>query len=327
MAKFTVVLTGDIHPSPKAALQAVAEVLVCPATDPDGLSAAVADADALLVRHLLPADILEHGPKIRIMARHGVGLDFIPVAEATKKNVIVTNAPGSNTQAVAEHVIGTMLLLARRFGTLDAAVRSGNWAFRNSFSGMELSGRTLGVLGLGKIGLSVAKACAAAFNMRVLGHDPFLSSFPDAVTPATVEQIFSQSDIVTLHVPLTETTREMVDAAMLARMKPGALLINACRGEVVNERDLVAALRSGPLAGAALDVFPEEPLPKEHPYCKIENVILTPHSAALTEESMIRMGGMAADDIVRVLNGERPHHFVNPEVWPAFAARHGIPCS
>lgn len=323
MAGYTVVLTSEIHPKARALLEAVATVRVCPAIDPDSLRAGVADADALLVRHMLPKDILEHGPKLRILARHGVGLDFIPVAEATQKGVLVSNAPGSNTQGVVEHTIGAMLSLARRYCTLDAAVREGDWGIRNTLTAFELAGRSLGVLGLGKIGMSVATAAHFGFGMRIMGYDPFCKRFPPHITPASVGEIFRECDCISLHVPLTEDTRGMVNTDLLNTMKPGALLVNACRGEVVVEEDLVTALQTGPLGGAALDVFPEEPLPQNHPYCSLPNVLLTPHSAALTEESILRMGEMSCGDIVRVLSGEKPLHGVNMEAWPAFAAKYG----
>ena len=323
MDAFTVVLTSGIHPKARAFLEAVATVRVCPDTEPDTLRNSVADADALLVRHLLPDDILDHGPKLRILARHGVGLDFIPVARATQKGVLVTNAPGSNTQGVVEHTMGAVLNLARNYCTLDANVRKGNWGIRSAMEGMELHGRSMGVLGLGKIGMGVANAAHFGFGMRIFGYDPFLKRFPPHITPATVGELFRACDVLSLHVPLTDETRDMVNAALLAGMKPGALLVNACRGEVVVEKDLVDALRSGPLGGAALDVFPEEPLPAAHPYCSLPNVLLTPHSAALTEESILRMGEMSCGDIVRVLAGEKPLYGVNMEIWPDFAGRHG----
>lgn len=323
MAGYTVVLTSEVHPKARALLEAAATVRVCPGTDPDTLRASVSNADALLVRHMLPGDILEHGPKLRILARHGVGLDFIPVAAATGKGVLVTNAPGSNTQGVVEHTIGAMLSLARRYCSLDAGVRRGDWPIRNRLTGIELQGRPLGVLGLGKIGMGVANAAHFGFGMRVLGYDPFLKRFYPHVTPASVEQIFRECDVISLHVPLTDETRDMVNAPLLATMKPGALLINACRGEVIVEADLIAALKSGPLGGAALDVFPGEPLPASHPYYDLPNVLLTPHSAALTEESIIRMGEMSCGDIIRVLSGEKPLYGVNMEIWPAFAATYG----
>jgi D-3-phosphoglycerate dehydrogenase len=171
--------------------------------------------------------------------------------------------------------------------------------------------------------MGVARAAHFGLGMRVLGHDPFLERFPAHIRPASIEGIFKECEVISLHVPLTDETRGMVKAGLLGTVKPGALLINACRGEVIAEADLIAALKSGPLGAAALDVFPEEPLPPSHPYYDLPNVLLTPHSAALTGESVIRMGQISCGDIVRVLSGEKPLYGVNMEIWPGFAAAHG----
>jgi len=310
-----VLATSRLHPDAEAMLLAHCDLYVPADDSPASLREAVAEADALIVRAKLPADIFDHAPRLRACVRHGVGLDFIPLEAATRAGIPVANLPAANRQAVVEYVVAVAGLLARDLHRLATDFRAHGWASRLRHPGFELAGRTLGVVGCGGIGRAVAAAMHAAFGMRVLGFDPLLRDFPSIITPVPLEQLFAEADIVTLHAPATTETRRMVDAALLARMKPGAVLINAARGELIDEEALLAALQHGPLRAAALDVFEPEPLPEDHPFYGVPNLFLTPHIAGGSEESSRRMSVEAAEETLRILRGIRPLNLVNPEVW------------
>ena len=323
MSDLTVMLTNPIHPQALAMLEARHRVVTSPDASAEALRQTAQEADAILVRTLLPGDILDHAPRVRTMVRHGVGLDFIPVAEATKRGVPVANVPGANTLAVVEHVLGLMLLMARQYHRLDQFTRQGDWNCRNRISSFELRGETLGILGMGRIGCGLATVCRQGLGMKVLGYDPFAQHLPEGVQSASVEEIFQRSRFVSLHVPLTPDTKNLVDKKLLATMRPEAYLINACRGAVVVEDDLVQALNDKVIAGAALDVFNQEPLPADHPFTKAPNLVLTPHSAALTDGSLVRMGTESVAELLSILDLNKPINLVNPEAWPAYLAKYG----
>ncbi|BEQ13192.1 hydroxyacid dehydrogenase [Desulfoferula mesophila] len=323
MSQLTVMLTNPIHPKALAMLDARHRVVTSPDTSADTLRKVAQEADAILVRTLLPGDILDHAPRVRTMVRHGVGLDFIPVDEATKRGVPVANVPGANTLAVVEHVLGLMLLMARQYHRLDQLTRQGDWECRNRLTSFELKGETLGILGMGRIGCGLATLCNHGLGMKVLGYDPFAKDMPEGVRPASVEEIFQQSRFVSLHVPLTADTKNLVDNRLLATMRPEAYLINACRGAVVVEEDLIQALNDKIIAGAALDVFNQEPLPSDHPFMKIPNLVITPHSAALTDGSIVRMGTESVAELLSILDLQKPVNLVNPDAWPAYVAKYG----
>src|SRR5438105_3312581 len=226
------------------------------------LAECVADADALVVRSVIDvnAALLEHARKLRVIGRAGVGVDNIDVEAATKRGIAVMNTPGANAVAVAEHAFAMMLALARHLTRADATTRAGKWE-KKSLQGTELRGKTLGIVGLGRIGVEVAKR-ARAFGMKVIAHDPFVSTVlvrELGVTLASLDEIYKDSDYLTLHVGLTPQTQGMINPQTLARMKKGARLVNCARGELIDEQALAAALKSGHIGGAALDVFTVEP--------------------------------------------------------------------
>jgi D-3-phosphoglycerate dehydrogenase len=225
----------------------------------------------------------------------------------------VTFAPRSNAVSVAEHTIGFLVATAHRFSLMDRAARRADWSVRNTATCVDLEGKTLGIVGMGRIGGMVAKKAGAAFAMKVLGYDAFVKpeDFPPEVAPAGLEELFAESDFVSLHAPSTPETRGMVNAAVLARMKPTAYLVNCARGGLVDEQALCEALKNNRLAGAALDVFEQEPVNPQNPLLSLENIELTPHSAALTSESLDRMGLHAAMGIHSALSGEKPEWAVN----------------
>lgn len=313
-----VLLTGPITGAAQSRIGAVAQVRLVPDARPDTLRREAADADLLVVRSALPDDLLDHAPRLRGIVRHGVGTDMIPVATATARGVPVANVPGSNRDAVAEQVLASLHLLARHTHRMDAALRRQGWAASRALSdhAREIGGRTLGLVGVGSIGLRVAEIGHHGFGMRVLGHQRQLHTLPPFVTGVPLDELLARADFVVLCCPLNASTRHLLDARRLALMRPGALLVNVSRGEVVDEAALLAALRDGPLGGAALDVFTHQPLPADHPLLGLDNVLLTPHAAGLTEQSMQRMSEGTADEVLRLLRGERPLNLVNPEVWP-----------
>lgn len=312
-----VLITQSIHPDAHARLAAQAEVRVLQDPTPAGLEREIVDVDALLVRMPIAPEAIQAGRKLRVVARHGVGLDYIPVKTCTELRIPVVFTPDANTESVAEHVLGTMIALAHQIGRADRAVRAGRWSVRDGLLGLDLRERTLGIVGFGRIGVRVAEICKGAFSMRVLAFDPHLGAGAIAARgaePSTLEELLASSDFVTLHAPMTESTHHVIDVRALARMKRGSFLINHARGGLVDTAALTAALRSGHLGGAAVDVLEQEPPPDGLELLQFENVITTPHSAALTDEAMRRMGCDAGDDILRVLRGERPKACANPEV-------------
>jgi D-3-phosphoglycerate dehydrogenase len=259
---------------------------------PDGLAAALADADGLVVRSAVQADdaLMAAGPKLRVIGRAGVGVDNIDADAATRRGIVVMNTPGANAVAVAELAICQMLALARKLPLANSTMHAGKWEKKN-LQGMELRNKTLGILGLGRIGLEVAKR-AKGFGMELIGSDPFVSpaiARENGIKLVTLEELFAQSDYLTLHVGLTPQTTGVINAKTIATMKKGVRIVNCARGELIEDAALVEALNSGQVAGAALDVFAKEPA-KETPYHGLENVILTPHIAGSTGEAQEAVG-------------------------------------
>ncbi len=269
----------------------------------DDLLAAVADAAALIVRNRtqVTSEVLAAAPKLSVVGRLGVGLDNIDVAACRERKVEVIPATGANAGAVAEYVLGTAMALLRGAYTRSAETASGNWPRAVLSNGREIAGKTLGLVGFGGIGQLTARL-AQALGMRVVAHDPMLD--PGApvwrdsgAQPLALDALLQKSDVVSLHVPLTEQTRRLIDASALAKMKQGAVLINSARGGVVDEAALAEALQSGRLGGAALDVFEQEPLAPGNPLANVPNLILTPHIAGVTLESNVRVSSLIAERV------------------------------
>ena len=316
---FRVLATNPIDPSALSILAPTCELLTAPNDREDTLRSLVSDVDALIVRVRLPEDIFDHARRLRACVRHGVGLDFIPVERATRAGIPVANLPDSNTQAVAEHVVGAILAMARGFDRLPTSWRKNGWLVRQAFQGFEMRGRTVGVVGLGRIGIRVAEALHHGFGMRVIGCDSSKrEGLPLFIEQTSIEEVFAGADVITLHAPLVASTKHMVNARLLALAKRSALLVNAARGGLIDDEALVQALSSRQIAGAALDVFEPEPLPTEHPYWSLDNVLLTPHVAAFTTEGLERMSTGAARAVVDILHSRMPENLVNPEVWSRY---------
>jgi len=273
----------------------------------DELAAALADADALIVRNRTRVDagLLAAAPKLRVVGRLGVGLDNIDVAACRARGIEVIPASGANALAVAEYVIGTVMLLLRGQYLSSAAVVAGEWPRSALGEGRETAGKTLGIVGFGGIGRLTARL-ARALGMQVIAADPLIPADSPAWRDAGVarrelDALLAEADAVSLHVPLTPETRRLIDATRIGRMKPGAVLVNTARGGIVEEAALVAALRSGRLAGAALDVFEHEPLPAGSPLAGVPNLVLTPHVAGVTRESNARVSSLVAGKVAEAL--------------------------
>jgi (S)-sulfolactate dehydrogenase len=277
---------------------------------PDALRTQVATAAALVVRNRTRVDeaLLAAAPSLCVVGRLGVGLDNIDVEAARARGVRVIPATGANARAVAEYVLAAAMLLLRGAYLSTRAVAAGEWPRSSLGEGRESAGKTLGIVGFGAIGQSTA-VLARAVGMRVVGHDaahPTTSAVWGAhdVTALPLDALLAESDVVSLHVPLTETTRRLIDEAKITRMKPGTVLINTSRGAVVDEAALVSALRTGHLGGAALDVFEREPLEAGSPLEGCPNLILTPHIAGVTREANARVSALIADEILAFLSAD-----------------------
>lgn len=262
----------------------------------------------------IDASALDTAESLQVIARYGVGLDGVDLAVATAKGIVVTNTPGANAQAVSELTIGLMLSLARQICAGNQAVRQGEWP---RYAGVGLQGKTVGLLGFGTIGREVA-ARLRSFGCQLLATDPNVTA-PEAEANGArlvpLAQLLSDADFISLHAALLSETRGIVDRDFLQRMKPGSFLVNTARGELIDEDALLQALQEGRLAGAALDCFSQEPPVESNPLLRMPQVVVTPHTGAHTDQAMNRMGRMALESCLAVLQGERPEHVVNPEIY------------
>lgn len=280
----------------------------------DETLAAIPEADALIIRSSTRADaeLLGAGARLKVIARAGVGVDNVDLGEATRRGVAVMNTPDGNTVSTAEHAFGLMLALARHIPQAHQSLASGRWD-RKLYQGVELRGKTLGIVGLGRIGRAIA-ARANAFGMRVIAHDPYVIDGGDGVEMVPLDALFAAADFITLHAVITDETRHLVDAASLAKMKHGVRIINAARGALVDEVALAEAIQSGQVAGAAVDVYGQEPPPADHPLIRLAGVVHTPHLAASTSDAQVEVAVQAARQIVAALLEQDYQNVVNPEV-------------
>ena len=310
-----VLVTDGLEAEALAKLRKHHEVDVIEAS-PQQLLSIVGGYDAIIVRSRtkVTADVIGNAAKLRVIARAGVGVDNIDVAAATRRKVPVVYAPAASTISVAELAIGHLLSLARRIPQAHVSVRAGKWE-KKAFEGVELYGKTLGLVGSGRIGAEVAKR-AKAFGMRVIAFDPYLppkAAEERGIELVSLEALLLESDFVSIHAALTDETRHMIGAKQLALLRKSAFLVNCARGEILDEAALAAALKAGEIAGAALDVYEREP-PTGSPIFAAENTSLTPHIGAATREAQARVGETVAEDVLRVLAGQKPEFVVNPDV-------------
>ncbi len=300
-----VLVADDLSPEGVQILRdAGLEVDVKVGMKPEELESVVGGYDALVVRSAtkVTARVLERAERLRAVGRAGVGVDNVDLPAATRRGVLVMNTPGGSSVTVAELTLGMMLALSRHVAQATASIKGGKWE-KKRFQGRELAGKTLGVVGIGNIGSVVVERCLA-MKMRVIAFDPFIS--PEAAARLGVElvpmdEIWRQSDIVSLHVPLTEQTRHVVNAETMHRMKRGALVVNCARGGLVDEAALAEAIASGHIGGAALDVFEREPPPPDHPLLKLDSLVCTPHLGASTEEAQAAVAAAIAEQIADYL--------------------------
>jgi D-3-phosphoglycerate dehydrogenase len=279
--------------------------------------------DEIAVKYHVTAGLLARMPNLLVVSTNGAGYDTVDVNACTAAGVLVVNQTGGNREAVAQHVLGMMLCLAKRMVETDRALRRGALTDRNAFLGRELQGRTVGIVGLGNVGRRVAEL-AHVFDMQVLAYDPYLTAEIVAARNAVkveLDELLRRADFVSLNCPLTDETRRMIGAREFALMAPHAYFITTCRGFIHDEAALLAALKERRIAGAGLDVWDKEPPPPDHPLLALDNVIATPHTAGLTPEARTTMGRFAAEQLLACLDGERPPRIVNPQVWPAYAER------
>ena len=284
--------------------------------DHDALLNSIADYDALMVRSRTKAteDIVQKGAdgSLKVIGRAGIGVDNIDIKKAGELGIKVVNAPTGATISVAELAIAHMLSLSRHLTKADKSMKEGGW-IKKQLKGTELHGKTLGLIGCGNIGQKTAEL-AQAFGMNVIGFDPFISkedlAKKDIEKKEKIEQVMEVSDVISLHLPHTEKTHYIIDKTMLSKMKNSAFLINCARGGTVDESALYDALKNEIIAGAALDVFEEEP-PKDTKLTSLDNIVFSPHLGANTKEGQIRAGTVCAEQVMKVLNDETPDHWVN----------------
>ncbi len=277
-----------------------------PGLSGETLLAAVAQTDALITRSgtSVTPELLNAGDRLRIVGRAGVGLDNVDVDEATRRGVLVINAPTANIISATEHTMALMLSVCRSLPSADQSVHRGEWT-RSKFMGVELNGKTLGIIGLGRIGSGVATR-ARSFGMKIIAYDPYIAStVPEKLRVESVsfERLIEEADVITVHTPLTDETRDMIRAEHFERMREGVMVINCARGGIYNEIDLAAALRSGKVAGAAIDVYEEEPPAADHPLLTAPNLVLTPHIGANTVEAQDRVAVQTSEMVIEALHG------------------------
>jgi D-3-phosphoglycerate dehydrogenase / 2-oxoglutarate reductase len=309
-----VLLTNAMHPDGEAILAPHVRLIVAPDTQPETLRKWAKEADGIIVRAKLPDDIVDHAPRLKAIVRHGVGLDFIPVDAATARGIAVANLPGSNTNAVAEYVMSALMHLRRPLYRLDARLRSEGWNAARPLADSltELSGSTIGIVGVGTIGRRVANIARDGFGMTVLGTSRRKGSLPPGVEEVSLVELFARSNAVVICCALTEETRKLVNHDLLAHIRPHSVLVNVSRGAVIDTSAVINALRSGRIAGAALDVFDVQPLPPEDALFDCPNLLLTPHTAGITATSGRAMAVGSAGEMLRILRGEQPLNLVNP---------------
>jgi D-3-phosphoglycerate dehydrogenase len=321
-----VLLSEAIHESGIRLLEHKAEVIVCPEPTEKAIGNLISDVDGLIIRTAgkVTRELIKRAGRLKVISRTGGGLNNVDIEAATDYNIVVCGVKGPQDRLVAEHTVALMGALAKQFFYLNAQVRKGNFASRKEYRPAGLSGKRVGLIGLGRIGRIVADICARAFHMEVWAYDPYVTpetlGAGDVVLKNDMSAVIRTADFLSLHVPVTENTRGLMGSAEFELMKPGAFFINTSRGEIVQEASLVDALKSKKIAGAGLDVFEKEPPDVANPLFDLENVIATPHSAALTQEAVALLAKGSAENVLRVLQGKKPSYSPN---WDKVKAKIG----
>jgi D-3-phosphoglycerate dehydrogenase len=296
------------------------EVRQASAATMDVVAEEIVSAEAAITRNAgLNRAAMEAAADLRVLGNHGIGVDPVDVAYATEIGLPIIFTPYGNVQSVAEHTVSQMMAIAKRTREADRAVRGGDYDYRYTRDFCELTDKTVAVIGFGRTGRRTAEIAKNAFSMRIIAYDPYVDR--SEMTRLKMEKwddldpVLETADVVSLHLQLTPETRGIMSRERLFKMKKGAMLVNTARGALVDADALVEALDSGHLRGAAMDVFEKEPLPLEHPYIKAEKLVLSPHIAGATEECLERTAVQTAEQVIAVLEGKKPPHLVNPEVW------------
>jgi D-3-phosphoglycerate dehydrogenase / 2-oxoglutarate reductase len=280
--------------------------------------------DEIARRFHVDASLIARAPELLIVSTNGVGYDTVEVEACTDLGVLVVNQAGGNREAVAEHALGMLLALSKRIVETNHVMRRTHPIDRTAYMGNDVFGKTIGIIGLGHVGSRIAELCHSLFAMRVLAYDPYLTAAQCEARHATkvpLDELLQQSDYVSVNCPLTVETRGMIGGAQFALMREGAYFISTARGHIHDEAALAAALESGSIAGAGLDVWASEPPPREHPLLAFDNVLVSPHTAGVTRETRHNMGKIAAVQVLDALDGKPVKRIVNPQVWPLYAQR------
>ena len=317
-----VLLPQPIEPEAVETLeQAGVEIVNAADPSPETVAPLVKDVHGIVLRTGIKVtrELLEKATELQVVSRTGGGLDNVDIEAATDHQVIVTSNLGINTSSVVEHALALMLALSKQLPTMDSAVRRNDFKIRYKNLPRDLRGKILGLLGFGRIGSALAQSCRQLFDMQVISHDPFIpeakrNEYKGTVDFVESETLFSVCDVLSIHTPLTDDTYHAVGEKQLGLMRPEAILINTSRGPVVDQKALYEALRNRTIAGAGLDVFEKEPIPEDDPLVTLDNIIITPHTAALTWECVVRMAVAASECVLDVFNGRVPPNMANPQV-------------
>jgi len=323
-SRFKVLLYESMHPEGIKLLKEKCDLVYAESLEEENLMRQGHDVDGIIVRAKgsVTKRLMDSASRLKVIGRHGVGLENIDLMAAKEQEIEVVYTPVANTQSVAEHFLALALGLVKKLRLADIALRAGNWKARYELIGRELYGKTLGIVGFGRIGKETARICRKGFEMSVLYYD--VVGFPEAekeldAKRVELKHLFREADLISINLPLLPQTRGIIDADLLKLMKPTAFLINMARGPLWNEADVVRALKENWIAGAGSDVFEVEPSPPGNPLFKMDNFVGTPHMAAHTEESMARMS-MVSRDILAVLEGRKPEFPVPQEVYEQYGA-------
>lgn len=311
-----VLVTKPIHEKSMLYLKDNFEVIVAEDESKETIMELVKDVDAIVLRLAeIDKDIIDNARSLKIIAKHGAGIDNIDLEHANLRNIQIVNTGNANSLTVAEHAVATMLSLFKRIPLIDKEVRNGNWYIKNDNKSLNYSNKTLGLIGIGEIGSNVARICKNGFNMRVMAYDPYIKK-KDAEKQGIelfdqIDKIFEQADIISVHTPLTEETENLIDKRLLDKLHSKAIVLNFARGGIIKEDDLYKKLKNNEIMGAGMDAFVIEPIEADSKFKELDNVILSPHAASFTDDCRETMGNYLVDDLIKFFNGENPTRKVN----------------
>jgi D-3-phosphoglycerate dehydrogenase / 2-oxoglutarate reductase len=308
-----VLLSKSIEPEGMKVLKGEVQTVELTNFEPDYIKKIISDIEGIILRTniKITKEIIGSAPLLKIISRTGAGVDNIDLAAASERGILVCNAPGINSISVAEHSLALILAMSKQLKVIDEAVRKGDWRIRYTSQTGDLEGKTLGLVGLGQIGSLLAEKARLAFHMKIIAYDPYVKKEEQITLTSSLEDLFGQSDFISIHVPHTKETHHLVNEKLLSLMKPSSYLVNTARGTVVDEKALFQALEKGLIAGAALDVFEEEPPSLDNPLLKLNNVIVTAHTAGLNRDCERKLAVQAAQAIVDYFQGKEPEFIYN----------------